>query len=163
VPIVVAHAPDKLTLSRGCAPSKRKAYRRRRPECPQERPSLQSARRIARPEIRRAVGRLDYQWEAALAHIPKASFAPSSSARRAATGERLNHMYFACPAVIAANMPQARSIFRFVAGLLKAVPLMRPKLVDETTETIVLDNRVVIEITTASFRTTTMRHESASR
>jgi hypothetical protein len=78
-------------------------------------------------------------------------------------GERLNHMYFACPAVIAANMPQARSIFRFVAGLLKAVPLMRPKLVDETTETIVLDNRVVIEITTASFRTTTMRHESASR
>jgi hypothetical protein len=157
-------------LSRGCAPSSRKAYRRRRPECPQERPSLQSARRIAPPEIRRAVGRLDHQWEAALARFvdevlrhPKGILRAQFERRRAAMGERLNNMYFACPAVIAANMPQARSIFRFVAGLLKAVPLMRPKLVDETTETIVLDNRVVIEITTASFRTTTMRHESASR
>ena len=56
-------------------------------------------------------------------------------------------------AIIAANRPQARSIFRFVSGLLKAVPLMKPMLTDETTETIVLDNRVVIEITTASFRT----------
>jgi hypothetical protein len=56
-------------------------------------------------------------------------------------------------AVIAANRWQARSIFRFVSGLLKAVPLMRPKIIYETTESIVLDNRVVIEITTASFRT----------
>ena len=56
-------------------------------------------------------------------------------------------------AVIAANRWQARSIFRFVSGLLKAVPLMRPKITYETTESIVLDNRVVIEITTASFRT----------
>jgi len=130
-------------LSRGCAPSRRKAYRRRRPECPQERPSLQSARRIARPEIRRAVGRLDHQWEAALTRFvdevlrhPKGILRAQFERRRAAMGERLNHMYFACPAVIAANMPQARSIFCFVAGLLKAAPLMRPKLVDETTETI---------------------------
>ena len=64
--------------------------------------------------------------------IPRSQF----ERPRAAMGERLNHMYFACPAVIAANMPQARSIFRFVAGLLKAVPLIRPKLVDETTEVI---------------------------
>ena len=57
-------------------------------------------------------------------------------------------------AVIAANRSQARSIFRFIAGLLKAVPLLRAMVADETGEAITLSNRVVIEISTASFRTT---------
>jgi hypothetical protein len=57
-------------------------------------------------------------------------------------------------AVLAANRPQARSIFRYISGILKAVPLFARMVVDENTEAITLANRVVIEIGTASFRTT---------
>ena len=57
-------------------------------------------------------------------------------------------------AVIAANRSQARSIFRFVSGLLNAVPLLKALIEDETGDAITLTSRVVIEITTASFRTT---------
>ena len=57
-------------------------------------------------------------------------------------------------AVLAANRPQARSIFRYVSGLLKAVPLFAPMIAEETANSITLTNRVVIEIGTASFRTT---------
>jgi hypothetical protein len=57
-------------------------------------------------------------------------------------------------AILAANRRQARSIFRFVSGLLKAVPLLAPMVAHETDEAIELVNRVVIEISTASFRTT---------
>lgn len=56
--------------------------------------------------------------------------------------------------VLAANRSQARSIFRFALGLLKAVPLLAPLVEDDNTESITLRNRVVIEISTASFRTT---------
>jgi hypothetical protein len=55
--------------------------------------------------------------------------------------------------IMAANKAQARSIFRFVIGLLKAVPLIQPMIADDNTEQIVLNNRVIIEIATASFRT----------
>src|ERR1700730_10467819 len=57
-------------------------------------------------------------------------------------------------AVLAANRPQARSIFRYISGLLKVIPLIEPMVLDANTETITLNNRVVIEISTASFRTT---------
>jgi hypothetical protein len=57
-------------------------------------------------------------------------------------------------AVLAANRPQARSIFRYISGILKAVPLFARMVVDENTESIALANRVLIEIGTASFRTT---------
>jgi hypothetical protein len=56
--------------------------------------------------------------------------------------------------VMAANRAQARSIFRFVIGLLKAVPLIHPMIIEVNTEQIILSNRVIIEIATASFRTT---------
>lgn len=56
--------------------------------------------------------------------------------------------------VLAANRAQARSIFRFVSGLLKAVPQLASMVEDETGEIITLNSRVVIEINTASFRTT---------
>ncbi len=56
--------------------------------------------------------------------------------------------------IMAANRAQARSIFRFVIGLLKAVPLIQPMIADDNTEQITLSNRVIIEIATASFRTT---------
>jgi hypothetical protein len=57
-------------------------------------------------------------------------------------------------AVIAADRRQARSIFRFITGLLNAVPMLAGMIEDETAEQITLSNRVAIEITTASFRVT---------
>ena len=57
-------------------------------------------------------------------------------------------------AVIAADRRQARSIFRFTVGLLKAVDMLAGLVEDETADTITLNNRVVIEIATASFRVT---------
>lgn len=57
-------------------------------------------------------------------------------------------------AVIAANRAQARAIFRYCSGLLKAVGLLASLIADESTEAIELTNRVRVEIGTASFRTT---------
>lgn len=57
-------------------------------------------------------------------------------------------------AVIAADRKQARTILRYITGLLKAVPVLAEKIIEETAEGITLDNRVVIEIATASFRVT---------
>ena len=57
-------------------------------------------------------------------------------------------------AVLASTQKQARSIFRYVSGLLNAVPMLKDLIEDETGEAIVLTNRVAIEISTASFRTT---------
>jgi hypothetical protein len=55
-------------------------------------------------------------------------------------------------AVLASDRAQARVIFRFVLGLLQAVPLIKPLIVEHDAETITLSNRVIIEIGTASFR-----------
>ncbi len=57
-------------------------------------------------------------------------------------------------AVIAADRKQARTIFRYITGLLRAVPALAAMIDEETAETITLNNRVVIEIVTASFRVT---------
>jgi hypothetical protein len=57
-------------------------------------------------------------------------------------------------AVIASDRKQARSILRFTIGLLRAVPMLAAMIEDDGAEAIVLDNRVVIEIHTASFRVT---------
>jgi hypothetical protein len=57
-------------------------------------------------------------------------------------------------AVIAADRKQARSIFRFTIGLLRAVPMLAAMIEDDGAEAIVLNNRVAIEIHTASFRVT---------
>jgi hypothetical protein len=57
-------------------------------------------------------------------------------------------------AILAVDRDQARAIFRFVLGLLQAVPLLAPLIVRKDAETIELSNRVSIEIRTASFRTT---------
>lgn len=57
-------------------------------------------------------------------------------------------------AVLAADRRQARSIFRFTTGLLKAVDMLADLIEEETADTITLRNRVVIEIATASFRVT---------
>jgi hypothetical protein len=57
-------------------------------------------------------------------------------------------------AIIAADRKQARAIFRFTIGLLRAVPTLDSMIEDQTSEVITLNNRVVIEIATASFRVT---------
>ena len=57
-------------------------------------------------------------------------------------------------AVLAADRRQARTIFRYALGLLKAVPMLAAMVEDETTEAITLSNGVMIEIATASLRTT---------
>jgi hypothetical protein len=55
--------------------------------------------------------------------------------------------------VIATDRKQARTIFRYVRGLL-ALPMLAPFIERETAETIDLSNRVTIEIAVASYRTT---------
>lgn len=56
--------------------------------------------------------------------------------------------------VLAQTQKQGRSIFRYVQGLLKAVPSLHPMIVEESQDTILLNNRVQIEIAAASFRST---------
>jgi hypothetical protein len=57
-------------------------------------------------------------------------------------------------AVIAADRKQARTIFRFIIGLMRGVGPLAAMIDDETAEAIRLSNRVTIEIHTASFRVT---------
>jgi hypothetical protein len=56
--------------------------------------------------------------------------------------------------VIAADRRQARVIMRYVLGLLKAVPMLKRQIENVTRESITLKNSIVIEIHTASFRST---------
>ena len=55
--------------------------------------------------------------------------------------------------VICADRKQARVIMRYVLGLLKAVPMLERTIEGERAESVDLNNRVTIEIHTASFRT----------
>lgn len=56
--------------------------------------------------------------------------------------------------VIAADRKQARTIMRYVSGLLNAVPMLKQLIETERQESIDLRNRVTVEVHTASFRTT---------
>jgi hypothetical protein len=56
--------------------------------------------------------------------------------------------------IIAADRKQARVVMRYVKGLLASVPMLSRMIVDERAESVILDNRVVIEVHTASYRTT---------
>ena len=56
--------------------------------------------------------------------------------------------------VVAADRRQARVIMRYCLGLLKSVPMLKQLIEGETRESITLRNRVVIEVHTASFRST---------
>ena len=56
--------------------------------------------------------------------------------------------------IIASDRRQARTIFRFIGGLLDAVPMLRAMVTDESAEAISLSNRTIIEIHTCSFRST---------
>ncbi len=56
--------------------------------------------------------------------------------------------------VIAADRKQARSVFRYIKGLVDSCPMLKQMVVRENTESLELSNRSVIEITTASHRKT---------
>lgn len=53
---------------------------------------------------------------------------------------------------IAADRKQARSVMRYVSGMVASNPMLARSKVSETTEAIEFDNRAVIEVHTASFR-----------
>lgn len=57
-------------------------------------------------------------------------------------------------AVIAADRRQARTIFRYIIGSLRAVPELAAMVEDEAAESVTLQGQVVIEVATASFRVT---------
>jgi hypothetical protein len=57
-------------------------------------------------------------------------------------------------AIIAADRRQARTILRYILGFLKGVPMLAGLIESETTDGVTLNNRVVIEVATASFRVT---------
>jgi hypothetical protein len=56
--------------------------------------------------------------------------------------------------VIAADRRQARVVFRYIAGLLDGVPMLRALIERRTQEALHLSNRLTIEVHTASFRST---------
>jgi len=56
--------------------------------------------------------------------------------------------------IITADRKQSRVIMRYCLGLLRAVPMLKQLIEAQTAESITLRNRVVIEVHTASFRST---------
>jgi Terminase large subunit, T4likevirus-type, N-terminal len=54
--------------------------------------------------------------------------------------------------IIAADRRQARTIVRYVKGILQSVPMLAQTVENETAESISLTNRVVIEVHSCSFR-----------
>ena len=54
--------------------------------------------------------------------------------------------------VVATDRKQARVIMRYIAALLDHVPMLKHMVVRQDTESVDLDNKVSIEITTASYR-----------
>ena len=56
-------------------------------------------------------------------------------------------------AVIAADRRQARTVLRYILGLLRDVPALAALIAAETAESVTLTNRVQIEVHTAGFRT----------
>ena len=56
--------------------------------------------------------------------------------------------------IIAADRKQARNILRYILGFLETVPMLKGMQESDTTDSVTLNNRVVIEVHTASFRVT---------
>ena len=56
--------------------------------------------------------------------------------------------------VVAADRRQARTIMRFALGLLQSVPMLNKQIIGATLDSITLKNKVVIDVHTASFRST---------
>jgi hypothetical protein len=54
--------------------------------------------------------------------------------------------------VIAADRRQSRVVMRYILGLIESVPMLKAMVVNQTKDTIELNNRVVIEVHTCNFR-----------
>lgn len=67
--------------------------------------------------------------------------------------DRLSPGEVATVMVMSADKKQARSVFRYISGLLHGNAMLERMIVREDRESIELSNRTVIEVTTASFRT----------
>ena len=65
---------------------------------------------------------------------------------------RLSAGEIATVQVIAEDRKQARSVYRYITGLLQSCPMLKRLIKKESNEGIELTNRVVIEVHTASFR-----------
>lgn len=61
---------------------------------------------------------------------------------------------YATVAIIAADRRQARTVFRYITGLMQSVPALAALIDVETADSLTLTNRVAIEVHTASFRVT---------
>mgnify|MGYP003633144763 FL=1 len=68
--------------------------------------------------------------------------------------DRLSPGEVATIAVLAQDRKAARSVFRYITGLLHSNPMLQALIVREDRESIELSNRTAIEVTTASFRST---------
>ena len=109
--------------------------------------SRENAPQSAHDELWLVVGRRGGKSQCAgLLAVYEAAFRDHSDAL--APGE------VATVAVLAADRKQARTVFRYVSGLLRSNPMLERMVVREDRESIELSNRAVIEITTASFRAT---------
>ncbi|MGJ7459446.1 hypothetical protein [Halomonas sp. RA08-2] len=67
--------------------------------------------------------------------------------------DRLSPGEVATVMVLAADRKQARSVFRYISGLLHSNPMLERLIVREDKESLELANRTAIEVHTASFRT----------
>ncbi|WP_299232575.1 hypothetical protein [uncultured Halomonas sp.] len=68
--------------------------------------------------------------------------------------DRLSPGEMATCLVVAVDRKAARAIFRYVSGLLRSNPMLERMIVREDRESIELSNRTIIEVGTASFRST---------
>jgi hypothetical protein len=107
----------------------------------------QSAPEAAHDELWLAIGRRGGKSQAAaLLAVFHACFMDYT--------DRLSPGEVATVLCLAADRKQARSVFRYITGLMNANPMLQRLIVRETTESIELSNRAVIEVGTASFRAT---------
>ncbi|WP_204353772.1 hypothetical protein [Salinisphaera orenii] len=106
----------------------------------------QSAPQSAHDELWLAVGRRGGKSQcAALLAVYEAAFRDYRA--QLAPGEVATVM------VLAADRKQARSVMRYISGLVESNPMLRQMVAREDRESIELTNRTAIEVHTASFRT----------
>ncbi|MGP9831142.1 hypothetical protein [Marinobacter sp. NSM] len=113
----------------------------------QELTGRQSAPEAAHDELWLAIGRRGGKSQAAaLLAVFHACFMDYR--------DRLSPGEVATVLCLAADRKQARAVFRYITGLMNANPMLQRLITRETTETLELSNRAVIEVGTASFRAT---------
>lgn len=101
----------------------------------------------AHDELWLVVGRRGGKSQAAaLLAVERAAFQDYS--------DRLSPGEVATVAVLAQDRKAARSVFRYITGLINSNPMLKALVVREDKESIELSNRTTIEVTTASFRST---------